>query len=41
MNIVDVKNCWLKTIGVVTNGGDAPRMNAAIRAVVRIAHILG
>jgi 6-phosphofructokinase 1 len=28
----------LKTIGVVTSGGDAPGMNAAIRAVTRIAH---
>jgi 6-phosphofructokinase 1 len=28
----------LKTIGVVTTGGDAPGMNAAIRAVTRIAH---
>jgi len=27
----------LKSIGVVTSGGDAPGMNAAIRAVVRIA----
>ena len=28
----------MKTIGVITPGGDAPGMNAAIRAVVRIAH---
>jgi 6-phosphofructokinase 1 len=28
----------LKTIGVVTPGGDAPGMNAAIRAVTRVAH---
>jgi len=28
----------LKSIGVVTSGGDAPGMNAAIRAVVRIAY---
>jgi 6-phosphofructokinase 1 len=28
----------LKTIGVVTPGGDAPGMNATIRAVTRIAH---
>jgi 6-phosphofructokinase 1 len=28
----------LKTIGIVTTGGDAPGMNAAIRAVTRIAH---
>jgi 6-phosphofructokinase 1 len=28
----------LKKIGVVTTGGDAPGMNAAIRAVTRLAH---
>jgi len=28
----------LKTIAVVTTGGDAPGMNAAIRGVVRVAH---
>ncbi|MFX1256144.1 MAG: ATP-dependent 6-phosphofructokinase [Promethearchaeota archaeon] len=28
----------MKTIGVVTTGGDAPGMNAAIRAVVRLAY---
>ena len=28
----------MKTVGVVTPGGDAPGMNAAIRAVTRIAH---
>ncbi len=28
----------MKTIGVVTPGGDAPGMNACIRAVTRIAH---
>jgi 6-phosphofructokinase 1 len=28
----------MTTIGVVTSGGDAPGMNAAIRAIVRIAH---
>lgn len=28
----------MKNIGVVTSGGDAPGMNAAIRGVVRIAH---
>lgn len=27
----------IKTIGVLTSGGDAPGMNAAIRAVVRAA----
>ncbi|NWG10753.1 6-phosphofructokinase [Candidatus Bathyarchaeota archaeon] len=31
----------MKTIGVVTSGGDAPGMNAAIRAVVRIAYSKG
>ncbi len=31
----------MKTIGVVTPGGDAPGMNAAIRAVTRIAHSKG
>jgi 6-phosphofructokinase 1 len=29
----------LTTIGVVTSGGDAPGMNAAIRGIVRIAYI--
>lgn len=28
----------VKTIGIVTSGGDAPGMNAAIRAVTRISH---
>ena len=27
----------VKTIGVLTSGGDAPGMNAAVRAVVRAA----
>ena len=27
----------IKTIGVLTSGGDAPGMNAAVRAVVRTA----
>ena len=31
-------NASLKKIGVLTSGGDAPGMNAAIRAVVRTAH---
>jgi 6-phosphofructokinase 1 len=31
----------LKTVGVVTSGGDAPGMNAAIRGVVRIGHAKG
>ena len=26
----------MKTIGILTSGGDAPGMNAAIRAVVRL-----
>lgn len=29
----------MKTIGVITTGGDAPGMNAVIRAVTRIAHL--
>lgn len=28
----------MKTVGVLTSGGDAPGMNAAIRAVTRVAH---
>ena len=31
----------MKTIGVLTSGGDAPGMNAAVRAVVRTALSLG
>ncbi|OPY27852.1 MAG: 6-phosphofructokinase [Methanocella sp. PtaU1.Bin125] len=31
----------MKKIGVVTSGGDAPGMNAAIRAVVRLAYARG
>ena len=31
----------IKTIGVLTSGGDAPGMNAAIRAVVRKACAAG
>ena len=27
----------IKSIGILTSGGDAPGMNAAIRAVTRIA----
>jgi 6-phosphofructokinase 1 len=34
-------NCAVKTIGVLTSGGDAPGMNAAIRAVVRRGRNLG
>lgn len=30
-----------KTIGIVTSGGDAPGMNAAIRAVTRVGHSRG
>ena len=33
-----IERVCLKNIGVVTSGGDAPGMNAAIRAVTRIAH---
>lgn len=32
---------FMKTIGVLTSGGDAPGMNAAVRAVVRTAISLG
>lgn len=31
----------IKTIGVLTSGGDAPGMNAAIRAVIRKAIMNG
>ena len=31
----------VKTIGVLTSGGDAPGMNAAIRAVVRAGYARG
>jgi len=31
----------LKTLGIVTSGGDAPGMNAAIRAVTRLAYAKG
>ena len=34
-------NKEIKTIGVLTSGGDAPGMNAAIRAVVRRGLSLG
>ncbi len=37
--VLSLEGCHqLKRIGVVTSGGDAPGMNAAIRAVVRIAY---
>ena len=32
-----MENKVIKTIGVLTSGGDAPAMNAAVRAVVRTA----
>ncbi len=32
---MDMSNKTIKTIGVLTSGGDAPGMNAAVRAVVR------
>ena len=31
----------MRRIGVLTSGGDAPGMNAAIRAVVRVAYVHG
>ena len=31
----------IKRIGIITSGGDAPGMNAAIRAVVRASHVEG
>ena len=31
----------IKRIGVLTSGGDAPGMNAAVRAVVRTANAYG
>ena len=34
-------NSAVKRIGVLTSGGDAPGMNAAIRAVVRTAISFG
>ena len=37
MNIANSTGQPIKTIGVLTSGGDAPGMNAAIRAVVRTA----
>jgi 6-phosphofructokinase 1 len=35
MNNVDNNGKPMKRIGVLTSGGDAPGMNAALRAVVR------
>ncbi len=34
-------NTKIKNIGVMTSGGDAPGMNAAIRAVMRVSHFHG
>ena len=34
-------SCLLKRIGLVTSGGDAPGMNAVIRAVTRVAYSKG
>jgi 6-phosphofructokinase len=31
----------MKRIGLVTSGGDAPGMNAVIRAITRVAHSEG
>ena len=31
----------MKTIGVLTSGGDAPGMNAAIRSIVRAVASMG
>ena len=36
MEVIEVK-----TIGVLTSGGDAPGMNAAVRSVVRSAEAMG
>lgn len=38
---MDSKNTEIKRIGVLTSGGDAPGMNAAIRAVVRTCVFYG
>jgi len=38
MCAIRIGGTWLKKIGLVTSGGDAPGMNAAIRAIVRIAY---
>lgn len=37
MKWVKIMGSKVKTIGVLTSGGDAPGMNAAVRAVVRAA----
>lgn len=36
----NAENKKIKKIGVLTSGGDAPGMNAAIRAVVRTGHLI-
>jgi len=38
---MDQKNEPVKTIGVLTGGGDCPGLNAVIRAVVKTAHLYG
>ena len=35
------KNSAIQTVGILTSGGDAPGMNAAIRAVARTAWAKG
>ena len=35
--VLDEMEDSIRTVGVLTSGGDAPGMNAAIRAVVRSA----
>ena len=32
-----MKNSLVKTVGILTSGGDAPGLNAAIRAIARTA----
>ena len=36
-----MENKNVRTIGVLTSGGDAPGMNAAIRSVVRVGSYYG
>lgn len=38
LNVTDMTNNSISTIGILTSGGDAPGMNAAIRAVVRTSN---
>lgn len=40
-NYIIMSNQKIKTVAVLTSGGDAPGMNAAIRAVVRTANSMG